>query len=237
MNNQDIKRGVLYLRVSTEEQAEKGASLKAQENKLRTWAGKEGFEILKVYSDDGFSGKDLNRPGLSQLRKESRKREFDVVFCVHNDRLSRDTRDTLDLVEEFHKYGVRVRFDNLDMDFSTPEGEMFLTDMAKYSRYFRRDLGRKTKLGMGQKKKEGTHIGRLSDYFEKVEKFNEDGSIRKLTADNVRVKSEFEVMVQDVVESWVDGESLRSLGRRYEIHYRNIQRIISTYFWLSGGES
>ncbi len=162
-------KAALYIRVSTEEQAEKGASIEAQREFLQDWAEKEGFEIYDIYIDDGYSGKNLNRPALQRLIKDAKAGKFQVVLCYHNDRLSRDTRDALTVTQELLKYGVRFRFSNLDVDITTPEGELFFTLQAGFATYFRKDLARKTKFGMQKIKKQGYWIGRIPDLF-KVER-------------------------------------------------------------------
>lgn len=162
-------KAALYIRVSTEEQAEKGASISAQKEFLEDWAEKEGFEIYDIYIDDGYSGKNLNRPALQRLIRDAKAGKFSVVLCYHNDRLSRDTRDALTVTQELLKYGVRFRFSNLDVDITTPEGELFFTLQAGFATYFRKDLARKTKFGMQKIKKQGYWIGRIPDLF-KVER-------------------------------------------------------------------
>jgi len=159
------RKAALYLRVSTEEQAERGASIEAQEEFLREWAAKEGFEVYKVYKDEGYSGSNMNRPSLQEMINDARKKKFQVVLCYHNDRLSRDTRDALTIVQDLLKHDVRVRFSNLDIDITTPEGEMMFTLQAAFATYFRRDLARKTKFGMQKIKKQGYWIGRIPDLF------------------------------------------------------------------------
>lgn len=160
------EKSALYIRVSTEEQAEKGASIEAQKEFLVDWAKKEGFEVYGTYTDKGYSGKNLKRPALQKLIKDAKKKEFSVVLCYHNDRLSRDTKDALTITQELLRYEVRFRFSNLDVDITSPEGELFFTLQAGFATYFRKDLARKTKFGMQKIKKDGYWIGRISDLFE-----------------------------------------------------------------------
>jgi DNA invertase Pin-like site-specific DNA recombinase len=57
-----------YVRVSTNEQAEKGVSLAAQEQKIRGQCKLKGWQCVEVVRDDGYSAKDLKRPGLQRIR-------------------------------------------------------------------------------------------------------------------------------------------------------------------------
>jgi DNA invertase Pin-like site-specific DNA recombinase len=58
------KRLIGYLRVSTDEQADSGAGLAAQEEQLRRAFEYEGWELVELVRDEGVSGKDLHREGL-----------------------------------------------------------------------------------------------------------------------------------------------------------------------------
>ena len=85
-----MKRAVLYLRVSTQDQTTAN-----QERELRQVAERAGWEIVHVYSDHGISGaksKD-KRPAFNALHKAAARREFDVVMAWSVDRLGRSLQD------------------------------------------------------------------------------------------------------------------------------------------------
>jgi len=167
MSDEKVIRAALYVRVSTEDQVVKGSSIDAQIEFLEDWAVKEGYTAVETYVDDGYSGKNLERPALQKLITDAEAGNFNVVLCYHNDRLSRDTRDALTITQDLLKHDVRFRFSNLDIDFASPEGELLFTMQAGFATYFRKDLGRKTKFGMQKIKKDGYWIGRVPDLFDK----------------------------------------------------------------------
>ncbi len=91
---------IAYCRVSTTEQAEAGISLEAQRRRLRAYAEAHGLHMLRVEEDAGISAKRTsNRPALQRALKALRKGDADGLVVVKLDRLSRTTRDVLDLVE------------------------------------------------------------------------------------------------------------------------------------------
>ena len=157
----------LYARVSTEEQAEKGVSIDAQIDYLKRWAEEEEYEIVEIYRDEGYSGSTIARPELLRMLEDAEKRKFDVVLCYHNDRLSRDTKEALEIVQILSDCGVQIRFSNIDVDLSTPEGEMLFTMVSAFATYFRKDLIRKTKLGMHRLKEMGFWIGKVPKLFDR----------------------------------------------------------------------
>lgn len=60
-----------YVRVSTEEQAVNGVSIDAQKEILQAYAVVKGYTDFKIYTDEGFSGKNLNRPDVSACWKSA----------------------------------------------------------------------------------------------------------------------------------------------------------------------
>ena len=63
------KKGIIYYRVSTEDQAQSGVSLEQQKNACLEYAGKHDIEIVEMFHDDGVSAKTIERPGLKELLK------------------------------------------------------------------------------------------------------------------------------------------------------------------------
>lgn len=89
-----------YVRVSTEEQAVNGVSIDAQKEILQAYAVVKGYTDFKIYTDEGFSGKNLNRPDVQRLLEECRSGKVEAVIVWRLDRLSRSLRDTLETIEE-----------------------------------------------------------------------------------------------------------------------------------------
>ncbi len=93
-----------YCRVSTIEQAETGISLDAQRHRLQAYADAHGLELARVEVDRGISARrTTNRPALQRALQALRKGEVVGLVAVKLDRLSRTTRDVLDLVARAEK--------------------------------------------------------------------------------------------------------------------------------------
>lgn len=93
-----MKRAAIYVRVSTQEQAEEGYSIGAQKERLTAYCKAQDWTIAEIYIGGGYSGGNINRPGMQKLIAETDK--FDVVVVYKLDRLSRSQRDTLYLIED-----------------------------------------------------------------------------------------------------------------------------------------
>jgi hypothetical protein len=85
-------RAIGYARVSTEEQSQQGVSLSNQVQKIQAYCMAKDWEMIAVIRDEGYSGKDLNRPGVQEIIKGCRKRAFDVVVTMKLDRLTRSVK-------------------------------------------------------------------------------------------------------------------------------------------------
>src|SRR6266540_3185052 len=107
---QSIKRVVLYIRVSTDMQAEK-FSLPAQDKLTNDLATKHGWEIVKTYRDEGFSGSWIEkRPQFSVLLKDAALKKFDAVVVTDFDRLARpdNLKDLGRIQEVFIEHNVKI---------------------------------------------------------------------------------------------------------------------------------
>jgi site-specific DNA recombinase len=74
-----VSRAIGYVRISTEEQTQHGYSLEAQTEAIKKYCEIQGWELLRIYRDDGYSGASMERPALEQLLAGLHLRHFDTV--------------------------------------------------------------------------------------------------------------------------------------------------------------
>src|SRR3954453_12857165 len=108
-NGHGRKRAVLYVRVSTQEQARSGYSLAQQMEALRGYAGREGYEIFEEATDPGQSGASLERPGMDRVRDLVTTGGVSVVLAQDRDRFAREPAYLYLLREEFAEHGTKLR--------------------------------------------------------------------------------------------------------------------------------
>ena len=152
-----------YLRVSTDEQADSGASLEAQRAALTAEAERRGWDV-EVVEDAGVSGKSMNRPGLTSALERLETGQADWLMATKLDRLSRSVGD-FDTITKRARLGERGQLFGLhilDMpyDLTTANGEFMANIMVSTARFERRLNGDRTRTGMAQRKAEGKHVGR-----------------------------------------------------------------------------
>lgn len=119
----------LYVRVSTEEQAINGDSLRTQREELTRYAINNGFHIYGIYEDDGFSATNLKRPALQRLLKDVEQNKINRILITKLDRLSRGVRNyykVLDVLDE-HEVFWQTIFEKYDS--STANGRLHINIM------------------------------------------------------------------------------------------------------------
>lgn len=147
---------LLYARVSTEEQAQKGYSLDAQEKFCRDFAQNNGYKIVGVYRDEGKSGKTLDRPALKDaLSKCQQDKSVDTLIIQETDRLARNTKDHLTVKALLQKAGVKIISVAQPMLDDSPEGKMIDTILASINQFQSDINSRKTKKGLQEKFNQG----------------------------------------------------------------------------------
>jgi site-specific DNA recombinase len=117
----------VYCRVSTEEQAKEGFSIRAQQDKLKDYIKIKGWELEGIYIDDGISGKNItDRPEVNRLISDVVKGNVENVLVFKIDRLTRSTKDLISLMDLFNE--KKCAFNSLmeSIDTHTPSGRMFI---------------------------------------------------------------------------------------------------------------
>src|SRR6201987_6225980 len=149
-----MRRAVLYCRVSTGDQ-----HLETQLLDLREMAKQRGLEIVREYSDV-ISGAKSKRPGLHQLMSDARRRRFDVVLVAAFDRIARNVRHFLDVLDELNHLNIQIVILRETIDTGGPLGRAMLTIIGAISELERSLIVERVKAGMRRAKLEGRRIGR-----------------------------------------------------------------------------
>ncbi len=147
-------RAILYARVSTQGQADKGYSLAQQLEALRAHAAREGFSVIEEIADPGYSGAYLERPGLDRVRELVEAGGVDVVLAQDRDRFSREPALLWFLKTDLAKHGTALRALN-DSGEDTPEAQLTDGLMDQIAKYNRANIARMARRGKLQKAREG----------------------------------------------------------------------------------
>lgn len=148
-----------YIRVSTTEQVENGASLDAQRATLVAEAEKRGWDV-EVVADEGLSAKSLKRPGLLSALARLDAGKANYLMAVRLDRVSRSVSDFAGLLDRAAKKGWDLTLLSPNIDTSDPAGGFTANVLASAAQYERELIGVRTREGMAQRRLEGVRLGR-----------------------------------------------------------------------------
>jgi site-specific DNA recombinase len=132
------KRIALYIRVSTDEQALKGNSLNEQEERLRAYC--HAMELdgqIETFIDDGYSAGSMKRPALTRMLNMARNKELSMVVITKIDRLCRNLKDLLTLVDELDEIQCGFASAGERFDTSTAAGRMVLQILGAFAEFER----------------------------------------------------------------------------------------------------
>lgn len=149
-----------YCRVSTTEQAEHGYSIREQEERIRAYCTAKGWTLYRVYSDPGFSGASLARPGLQTMMDDIKSGDIDAVLVYKLDRLSRSQKDALYLIEDvFLTANVGFISISENFDTSSPLGRAMVGILAVFAQLEREQIKERMILGKTARAKNGKWQG------------------------------------------------------------------------------
>lgn len=150
------KLTALYLRVSTEAQADEGYSLAAQGEKLEAYCRMKGITQFRRFIDGGYTGSNLSRPGVDELIAGIQNGEIERVVVYKLDRLSRSQKDTLYLIEDvFLPHGVDFVSINENIDTGSPYGRAMIGILSAFAQLERENIFLRTRMGMVERVKQG----------------------------------------------------------------------------------
>jgi site-specific DNA recombinase len=134
------KSAVIYIRVSTEEQARDAYGLESQERACREFCQERGWAVREVFRDAGVSGwADVERPGFQRMMQRVREdRDVNVVFFDYS-RFGRKVLPALQAFKKLDGLGVfSVAVNNFGIDCRTAPGSNREARRTQSSRRFQR---------------------------------------------------------------------------------------------------
>lgn len=168
----------LYPRVSTVEQFKEGYSIGEQTERLKKYCEAMGWEVYKIYTDPGYSGGSMDRPGLQNLISDVEEGLIDKVVVYKLDRLSRSQLDTLYLIEKvFLANNTDFVSMSENFDTSTPFGRAMIGILAVFAQLEREQIRERMGMGKEARAKEGKWHGGSTepigyDYDSATDKLN-----------------------------------------------------------------
>ena len=151
--------GVIYVRVSTDEQAEKGLSIPAQIQACEKYAKDRGILIARTFRDEGESAKTSDRPGFQEMIAYVKaSKEAKAVIVYDTSRFARNRYDAALYKRELEKTQVRVHYAAQPIE-DTVEGRFLEGMLEVIDEHYSRALARVVKRGMKEAASRGNWLG------------------------------------------------------------------------------
>jgi DNA invertase Pin-like site-specific DNA recombinase len=142
-------RAALYIRVSTEEQASEGYSLDAQRSMLQDYCTAEGWDAADVYEDEGYSGRNIKRPGYARMMAEMDR--WDVMLVLKMDRIHRNSRNFMNMMDELNKTDKKFASALESLDTTNALGKFVVDMIQRIAQLESEQIGERTYVGMKEK--------------------------------------------------------------------------------------
>ena len=138
MKEKQGNRAVLYIRVSTEEQAEDALNLVNQEKKCRSYCQQKGLTVVEKFIDAGESGRTDDRPEFQRMLVYCKSQRNNVRYVVVQDlsRFARNNRDQNDAIHQLELSGVSLRSTYESSIDETAAGKLTANIFGGFNQFF-----------------------------------------------------------------------------------------------------
>jgi len=150
-------KAAIYARVSTVDQEPEN-----QLAELRRYAAARGWEA-REFVDHGVSGAKERRPALDAMVADAKRRRFDAVVVWRLDRLGRNLKHLITLIDELQTWGIAFVSLGEGIDATTPAGKLQLHVLAAISEFERARIQERVRAGLARAKAQGKRLGRPAE--------------------------------------------------------------------------
>ena len=207
-----MKIGAIYVRKSV--QTEKGESIQNQIDICKDYAIKKNISINAslIYCDDGYSGKDFNRPEFQRMIIELKQNKFNVLICYRLDRISRSLNDFSNLSEDLEEHNISFVSVKELFDTSTPIGMSMMYIASVFSQLERETIAERLRDNMSKLSRTGRWLGGVTPTgFKSILTIHIDEDLNKRKMHKlIPINSELDI-VKIIFNKFLDLKSLSAL--------------------------
>lgn len=142
-------RAALYARVSTEDQAREGFSLDAQIKRMEAYCRVRGWEVADVYRDEGYSGRNTDRPEYARMMAEMDS--WDTLLVLKMDRIHRNSLNFTLMMDDLKANGKEFNSMQDKFDTTTAMGRFVMSIMQGIAQLESDQIGERVRMGMRYK--------------------------------------------------------------------------------------
>jgi DNA invertase Pin-like site-specific DNA recombinase len=119
----------------------------------------DGWVVTQYFEDPGYSGKNMDRPGIQGLLAEVRAGNIDVVVAYKLDRISRSLPDFYEFWRILEQHGANFVSATQQFDTSTPMGMLMLNMLLSFAQFEREMTAERTFHKLAERAKRGKWNG------------------------------------------------------------------------------
>ena len=194
----------------------KGESIENQIEMCRQYIsryfGQEQANNALVYEDEGFSGGSTKRPNFQRMMKDVHSGKIQTIVCYRLDRLTRNTKDCFEFVEELEHCGAAFISIKENFDLTTPTGRLMFTFVAALAQMERETIADRIRDNLQELAKTGRWLGGITPLgyeSEGTEYCKVDGKKRKIF--HLKLVPEEAQLVQKIFSKFLELKSLTKL--------------------------
>ncbi|MCL1845353.1 MAG: recombinase family protein [Defluviitaleaceae bacterium] len=209
MNDYQIYNAALYLRLSKEDElAGQSESIQNQRDFLTKHVLEQGWNIIDIYIDDGFSGLNFDRPDFKRMISDIESKKVNLVITKDLSRLGRDYIDTGYYLERyFPTQKVRYIAVNDGIDTIASSGNNDISPFkAVINDMYARDISKKIRSTFDTKRHNGEFIGAFAPYGYMKDPNNKNAFVIDEVAGEV---------VKRIFSLYIGGEGISGIARRF----------------------
>ncbi len=192
----------------------KGESIANQIDLCRAYIKSKNPDIaddsILIFEDEGYSGKNTNRPQFQHMMSEIRNGNIKTVVCYRLDRISRNVGDCSNLINELALYGVEFCSINENFDTTTPMGRAMYNICSVFAQLERETIAERIRDNMHELAKSGRWLGGTPPTGYKsakiIERVNDNG--KDITAHKLEIIPEEAELVKLVFLKFIEYNSL-----------------------------
>ena len=167
-------------------------------------------DSILIFEDEGYSGKNTNRPQFQHMMSEIRNGNIKTVVCYRLDRISRNVGDCSNLINELAIYGVEFCSINENFDTTTPMGRAMYNICSVFAQLERETIAERIRDNMHELAKSGRWLGGTPPTGYKstkiIERVNDSG--KDITAHKLEIIPEESEIVKLVFSKFIEYNSL-----------------------------
>ena len=192
----------LYPRVSTEDQSRFGHSLDEQECKLKQLCEFKGYEIYKIYREEGVSAKNTNRPKFQEMIEDMKNGKINKIIVYKLDRLTRSIQDLEVICSMLEEYNCELESVAEEINTGNANGKFFIRMLTILAQLEIERTSERTKFGLVGAIKKGHIPSRAPLGYEREDK--------KLVINHIE-----EEVVKRIFNMYLEGESVCSICQTF----------------------